>query len=227
MKKDNFSNKIFKHPIVATDVVIFTIDEGKLKTLLIKMKKSPFENCWASPGGLVKTNESIDQAANRHLYEKTGLKNIFLEQLYTFGEVKRDPYGRVVSVTYFSLMPNKGLKLKTSQDYDGLEWFDVKDLPKLAYDHKNIIKMAVQRLQTKLEYTNVICNLLAKEFTMREIQKAYEVILDRELDKRNFQKKIHSLNIIKKTNKKTIGEAYRPAILYKFQDRKTKNIQIL
>ncbi len=227
MKKIKFIEKTFDHPIPAVDIVIFTIDNEKLKVLLIKMKKTPYEKCWAAPGGLVRTEESIDKAAKRSLFDKTGVKDIFLEQLYTFGKVNRDPFGRVVSIAYYALIPSKGIKLKTTDEYDGVEWFGIKDLPDLAYDHKEIINLAIKRLQAKLEYTNIVCNLLPKEFTMREMQKVYEIILNRKFDKRNFQKKIHSLGMIKKTDKKTAGDAYRPATLYTFIEKKQKIIQIL
>lgn len=227
MKKIKFVEKSFEHPIPAVDVAIFTVDEEELKVLLIKMKKKPFKDCWAAPGGLVRTEESVDQAAKRSLYSKTGVKNVFLEQLYTFGRIDRDPFGRVVSVAYFALIPSKGLSLKTTEEYGGVEWFRVNKLPKLAYDHKEIIEMAADRLRAKLEYTNIVCNLLPKEFTMTEMQKTYEIILGRKLDKRNFRKKIMSLNLIKKTNKKTIGEAHRPASLYKFIKKSPQVVQML
>ena len=227
MKKIKFVEKTFAHPIPAVDIVIFTVYQEKLKVLLIKMKKAPYEKCWAAPGGLVRTEESVDKAAKRSLFDKIGVKDIFLEQLYTFGKVNRDPFGRVVSVAYYALIPSKGIRLKTTKEYGGVEWFDIKKLPDLAYDHKEIINLAIKRLQAKLEYTNIICNLLPKEFTMREMQKVYEIILSRKFDKRNFQKKIHSLGMIKKTDKKTIGDAYRPAALYTFIEKKQKIIQIL
>ncbi|MEA1963468.1 MAG: NUDIX domain-containing protein [Patescibacteria group bacterium] len=227
MAKIKFVEKTFAHPIPAVDIVIFTIEQEKLKVLLIKMKKVPYEKCWAAPGGLVRTEESVDLAAKRSLFDKTGVKDIFLEQLYTFGRVDRDPFGRVISVAYYALIPSKGIKLKTTEEYSRVEWFDIKNLPDLAYDHKEIISLAIKRLQAKLEYTNIICNLLPKEFTISELQKVYEIILNRKLDKRNFQKKIHSLGMIKKIDKKTTGDAYRPAALYTFIEKKQKIIQIL
>lgn len=227
MKKVQFVEKTFEHPIPAVDMVIFTVDEDKLKVLVIKMKKAPYENCWALPGGLVRTEESVEQAARRTLHSKTGVKNIFLEQLYTFGEINRDPFGRVVSIAYFALVSSNGLKLKTSEEYEGIEWVDVKNLPKMAYDHRKIVSVAVERLQGKLEYTNIVCNLLPREFTMMELQKTYEVILDKEFDKRNFQKKIHALKIVKKTNNMTVGKAHRPAALYEFIDKNPKIIQMM
>lgn len=219
--------KNFKYVVIATDIVIFTIDEGELKVLMIKMKKDPFKGMWAVPGGLVRVNESVDDSAKKHLKNKTGVDNVYLEQLYTFGEVDRDPLGRVVSVAYFALIPNNSIALKTTEEYEKVDWFSIKKLPKLAYDHHKIVKMAVERLKAKLEYSNIVYGLLPKEFTLTELQKMYELILEKELDKRNFRKKILSLNIIKNTNKRTIGEASRPAELYKFISTKPKIVEII
>lgn len=219
--------KNFKYAVIATDIVIFTISEGELKVLMIKMKKDPFQGMWAVPGGLVHINESVDDSAKRHLKNKTGVDNVYLEQLYTFGGVDRDPLGRVVSVAYFALIPSNGISLKTTEEYEGVDWFSVKNLPKLAYDHYEIVKMATERLKAKLEYSNIVHGLLPKEFTLTELQKTYELILEKELDKRNFRKKLLSLGIIKNTSKKTVGEASRPAELYKFISTKPQIVEII
>jgi len=152
---------------------------------------------------------------------------LYLEQLYTFGGVNRDPFGRVVSVAYIGMLPTSEIKTKTTEEHKKIEWFSVDKLPLLAYDHKKILKLAISRLQSKLEYTNIICNLLPEEFTLTEMQKAYEIILKKELDKRNFRKKIDSLNFIKETGINTVGGAHRPAKLYKFINKKVQNIEIL
>ncbi len=217
----------YKHAVIATDIIIFTVKESALKVLLIKMKKDPFKNHWAMPGGLVKADESVDMAAKRHLEDKTGVKDLFLEQLYTFGKVNRDPFGRVVSVSYFALIPQAEMKLKTTKEYEDIKWFSVNDLPELAYDHKEMLELGISRLRSKLEYTNIVCNLLPKEFTLAEMQNIYELILNKEIDKRNFRKKIETLKIVKDTGKKTSGKAHRPAKIYKFKDNETKNLQII
>jgi len=220
--------KTFKHAVIAVDTVIFTIKDDKLQVLLIKMKKEgPYIGSWAMPGGLVLPKESIDDAAERHLKDKTGLKDVYLEQLYTFGDVDRDPFGRVVSVAYVALTSISGLNLKTTERYADVSWFSVNKLPQLAYDHKEIIKYAVNRLCAKLEYTNVVYSLLPVEFTLSELQKTYEIILDKELDKRNFRKKILSLYLVEKIGKKTIGGAHRPADLYRFKKRVPQMVEIL
>lgn len=217
----------YKFAVIASDVVIFTVKEEKLNILLIKMKKKPYADYWAAPGGLVKPEESVDGAARRLLSDKTGVKNVYLEQLYTFGEVNRDPFGRVVSVSYFALIPSDGVRLKTTEEYADVKWFPIDKLPKLAYDHKKIIDYAFQRLKSKLEYTNVVYSLLPEEFTLGELQKMYEIILGRDLDKRNFRKKIFSLSLVEKTGHREIGISHRPAELYSFKNKKLEIIQII
>jgi 8-oxo-dGTP diphosphatase len=223
---DNMLKK-YEFAVIATDVVIFTIFENNLKVLLIKMKKNPFSGMWAAPGGLVKSDESIDKAAVRILMEKSGVKNVYLEQLYTFGEVERDPFGRVVSVAYYALIPSDGITLKTTEEYGEIKWFDMENLPKLAYDHEDILKTALQRLRSKLEYTNIVYSLLPSEFTLTELQKTYEIILDRKIDKRNFRKKVIGLKLVENIGKKMVGKANRPAQLYKFIQKKLQMVEIL
>lgn len=217
----------YQFAVIAVDVVIFTVLDGELRVLLIKMKKKPFENCWASPGGLVKPEESVDEAAKRHLKLKTGVTNVYLEQLYAFGDVKRDPFGRVVSIAYFALVSPSGIKLKTTKEYDDIKWFPIDKLPRLAYDHKEIINYALARLRAKLGYTNIVYGLLPDEFTLSELQKTYEIILEKKLDKRNFRKKISSLKFVKKIGKRALRGKNRPAKLYMFADKKPKIVEIL
>jgi len=219
--------KKYKFVVIATDVVIFTLKEGQLQVLLIKMKKAPYEKYWALPGGMIKAKESINEAAKKHLFNKTGVKNVYLEQLYTFGRADRDPFGRVVSVAYFALMPFNGLKLKTTREYSEVNWFPVERLPLLAYDHREMITLAKKRLQAKLSYTNIVYSLLSKEFTLSDLQKVYEMILGKKLDKRNFCKKIFALKLLKKTGAERRGKAFRPAKLYEFVRRQLEVIQIL
>jgi 8-oxo-dGTP diphosphatase len=220
--------KTIKYATVATDIVLVAVDNKQLKILLIEMKRKPYTGLWAIPGGMVNPDESVDQAAERHLANKTGLKNIYMEQLYTFGEVKRDPFGRVVSVAYLALLPDiSKLSIKTNSEYTAIAWHNINHLPKLGYDHKAIAKLAIERLRSKLAYTNIVYGLLPNEFTQADLQKVYEIILGRGLDKRNFRKKILSLGLIKPTGKNTLGEAHRPAKLYKFVSREPRAIEIL
>lgn len=217
----------YKFAVIATDVVIFTVQKRELKVLLIKMAKAPYSGFWACPGGLVKPNESVDEAARRHLLAKAGVKDVHLEQLYTFGQVDRDPFGRVVSVAYFALIPISGVRLKTTKEYADVAWFPVKKLPNLAYDHRQVIKVATERLKNKLGYSSIVYSLLPREFTLGQLQEIYEVILGRALDKRNFRKKVLSLNLVRKTGRKKVGEANRPASLYEFVNRSAQRAEIL
>ncbi|MBX4205032.1 MAG: NUDIX hydrolase [Candidatus Doudnabacteria bacterium] len=217
----------YNYAVIATDIAIFTMQNEQLKVLLIKMKKAPYTGSWALPGGLIKGDENLDDAAERILLDKAGLSHVYLEQLYTFGRVDRDPFGRVVSVSYFALIPNSGITPKTSSEYSEIAWFSVKNLPKLAYDHKEIVQAAIQRLQSKLSYTNIIYGLLPKEFTLGELQTIYEIILGKKLDKRNFRKKILSLKLVKKLNRKKSTGPNRPAELYCFTQSKPQLVDIL
>lgn len=219
--------KKYKFAVIAVDVVIFTIFNQELKVLLIKLKKKPFLGHWAAPGGLVQPDESVNEAAKRHLKSKTGVTNVYLEQLYAFGEVGRDPFGRVVSIAYFALISPSGIKLKTTKEYDDIKWFPIDKLPRLAYDHKEITDYAVSRLRSKLEYTNIVYGLLPNAFTLGELQKTYEIILKKKLDKRNFRKKIFSLKFVKKAGKRILRGKNRPAELYSFTDRRPKIVNIL
>ena len=220
-------NKQNTHGVkVAVDIVIFTVRDNALKVILIQMKKKPFTGMWAFPGGLIDPKESLDAAAKRELAEKTGVCNVYLEQLYTFGDPKRDPYGRVVSVTYFALINDKNVKLSTTSKYSDIDWFDIRKLSKLAYDHGDIAKYAIKRLQWKLEYTNIVYSLLPRSFTLSELRCVCEIILGRSLDRRNFQRKIHSLKLLQKTQGHKMGK-HRPAMLYEFKVRKPIIVEVL
>ncbi|MBI1746772.1 MAG: NUDIX hydrolase [Acidobacteria bacterium] len=214
------------YPKAAVDVLIFSIRDLGLKIVLIKMKKPPFAGVWTLPGGLVRLNESIDQAAVRELEEKTGLKNVYLEQLYTFGDVKRDPLSRVISVAYFALINSEGISLQTTPKYSAIDWFNVKELPTLVYDHSEMLKVALQRLRAKLQYTNVVYNLLPPTFTLGELRRIYEIMLDCQLDKRNFCKKFLSLGLLKSTDLRREGP-HRPAQLWSFKQRTPTIVEIL
>lgn len=219
--------KKYQFAAIATDVVIFTMQNNLLKVLLINMKKPPFTDFWACPGGLVKPDESVEESAKSHLLEKTGVKGIYLEQLHTFGRVDRDPFGRVVSVAYFALASSDNINLSTTKEYKDVAWFPVKKLPKLAYDHLEVISKAVERLKQKLEHSNIVYTLLPKHFSLGDLQNIYELILDRNLDKRNFRKKVLSLNMVRETKGKRVGQANRPARLYEFVNKNPQEIEVL
>src|SRR3989344_1214489 len=187
----------FKKPSVTVDIIIFTIKNNDLKVLLVKRDIEPFKGKWAIPGGFVRMDESLEEAAKRELQEETGVKEIYLEQLYTFGDPKRDPRGRVITVSYMALVNSEKIKLEATTDVSEAQWFSVKKLPSVAFDHKKILDYAFQRLKWKFEYTTVAFSLLSKEFTISKIQRIYEMVFNKQFDKRNFAKKILSLNILK------------------------------
>jgi 8-oxo-dGTP diphosphatase len=211
--------------LVAADIVAFAFFNNHLRVLLVKRKYEPGIADWAIPGGFVRETENLEESAVRELKEETGLaKNCYLEQLYTFGKVKRDPRARVISVAYLALIaePEK-IKLKASDDAVDAAWFPLTDLPKLAFgeSHREILNYAGQRLKWKFEYTNVAFSLLHKEFTLTELQRLYEAVYSRKLDKRNFRKKVLSLDLIEQTDK-TKQEFGRPAQLYRARTTKLK-----
>lgn len=214
------------YPRVAVDAVLFSISEGALRALLVKIKKGPFAGRWAFPGGLVEVGESLDEAARRELYEKTGVQDLYLEQLYTFGDAHRDPTAHTVAVAYFALVPCGGQALHSGEKYADIGWFPVRALPQLAYDHNAIAASALQRLQAKLGYTNIVYSLLPREFSLAELQEIYEVILDRRLDRRNFRRKILALGLLRSLQKTRRG-AHRPAALYTFTRRSPTNVEVL
>jgi 8-oxo-dGTP diphosphatase len=211
----------YDKPSVTVDVIIFTIQDTQLHILLIRRKVWPFENDWALPGGFVKMKESLEEAAKRELLEEAGIENVYLEQLYTFGEPARDPRTRVITVAYFALIPSPNLTLTATTDASEAKWFSINDLPNLAFDHGEIIKYSLERLKSKINYTTIAASLLPDSFTLTQLQKVYEVILGENLDKRNFRKKILSLDLIEETKEINKGNPHRPAKLYRF---KTKQV---
>jgi 8-oxo-dGTP diphosphatase len=206
-------------PALAVDTLIFTIRDGKLMVLLIEIGSGPYKDKWALPGGLVQLNETLDTTAKRVLKQKAGLRGIYMEQLYTFSGLKRDARGRIVSVAYFALVDSGDFKLKTMDYYSDIDWVDVNKLPKMAFDHKEIIQYGLERLRAKIEYSNIIYALLPELFTLTQMQNIYEIILGKEIDKRNFRKRILSLGILTETKKVISGAKHRPAKLYKFKKR--------
>jgi len=207
----------YPHPSVTVDVVIFTLREDDLQALLIKRRHPPGEGTWAIPGGFVEIGESLEEAALRELEEETGVRDVYLEQLYTFGDPRRAPRGHIITVAYFALVPAVAIDPRAGSDAAATGWWSVYDLPPLAFDHTDILAYALQRLRYKLEYTAVGFEFLPETFTLSELQTAYEIILGEGLDKRNFRRKILSANIIEKTGQYRSGEG-RPARLYHFRD---------
>jgi 8-oxo-dGTP diphosphatase len=206
----------YHYPAISVDVIIFTLRDDDLQVLLVRRKNPPFEGRWAIPGGFVEEDESLEAAARRELNEETGVRDLYLEQLYTFGDPKRDPRGRVITIAYFALAP-ASLTVQAGDDASDARWWSVYELPKLAFDHNLILKYALQRLRYKLEYTAAGFQLLPPSFTLTEIQKAYEIVLGEPLDKRNFRRRILEGNIIEETGELTVSRG-RPAKLYRFRE---------
>lgn len=205
---------------VTTDIVIFTIEDDQLKVLLIKRAHEPFKGKWALPGGFLLQNEPPEKAASRVLEGKAGISNIYTEQLYTFAGSGRDPRGNIITISYFALAPIDKIKISESSKTQMPTFHPIKKLPKLAFDHGRIITYALKRLQAKLEYTNAAYSILSQYFTFNQLQKTYEIILGRKLDKRNFRKKFMMLGLIKQTQKVLKGTRQRPAKLFQFTSRK-------
>lgn len=187
----NYSYK-YPHPAVTTDVVLFSTQNSQLKLLLIKRGQEPYKNQWALPGGFLDIDEDLEICAKRELAEETGITDIYLEQLYTFGKPGRDPRERVISVAYLAILGHGSIAASAGDDAAEVEWFSVQHLPSLAFDHADVINMALQRLAAKLNYSTLALQFLPERFSLAEIQKIYEIILGHTLDKRNFRKWILS-----------------------------------
>ena len=201
---------------VTIDIVVFTVHEQRLKVLLIRRGIAPFEGAYALPGGFVLASETLEAAAFRELREETGTVDVYLEQLYTFGDPGRDPRGRVVTVAYYALVPTNRSPLLAGTDAASAGWFAVAELPPLAFDHGRIVQYAVDRLRGKLEYSNVGFQLLPEKFTLGALQLLHEAILGKPLDKRNFRRKILSLGVLKPLKEK-LATGRRPAELFAFR----------
>ncbi|HEU4647741.1 MAG TPA: NUDIX domain-containing protein [Gemmatimonadales bacterium] len=201
---------------VTVDVVIFAIRDETLQVLLVQRGVAPFQGRWALPGGFIREDESLEAAALRELGEETGLRDVYLEQLYTFGAPKRDPRGRVITVAYYALIGAGNRVLTAGTDAAAARWWPAGSPPPLAFDHRDILDYAIERLRNKLEYTTVGFQLLPKRFTLTQLQRVYEAILGRALDKRNFRRKMELLGILTPLDEWAREGPSRPAQLYTF-----------
>ncbi len=215
-KAHGYDPSKYERPSVTVDVVMMSLRQQDLQVLLIKRRSWPCEGMWAIPGGFVNMDEALETAAKRELQEETGVQDVYLEQLYTFGDPGRDPRTRVITVVYFALLPSQHLQIRAADDALDVGWFPVHQLPPLAFDHDKILNYALERLRGKLEYTTIAFSLLPAQFTLRELQRVYEIILHRKLDKRNFRKKILATGILEDTGAKKMEGTHRPARLYRF-----------
>ena len=214
----------YARPALTVDCVVFGLDQDDLKVLLIQRDLPPFVGRWALPGGFVHVGESVEDAAKRELIEETGVKRVFLEQLYTFGDPGRDPREHVVTVAYYALVRLSEHRLQAATDARNAAWFAIKDIPKLAFDHRKILLLAHKRLQSKVRYQPIGFELLPNKFPLRTLQNFYELILERDLDKRNFRKKILSMDVLEELDEMETDVSHRAARLYRFDKQKYKTL---
>lgn len=218
----------YPRPGLCVDAVVFGFDDEDLKVLLIQRGVEPFKDLWALPGGFVLMHESLEEAVRRELAEETALENVFLEQLYTFGDVNRDPRGRVISVAYYGLVKLADYSVAAATDARHAAWFPMSDVPKLAFDHFEILTAAHRRLQAKVRYKPIGFELLPRKFTLSQLQHLYETILERQLDKRNFRKKILSMaegELLIDTGETQQDVSHRAARLFSFNQKKYRALE--
>src|SRR5215831_6613901 len=218
-------NYQYPRAALTVDCVVFGFDEGDLKVLLIERGLEPFKGRWALPGGFVRVDETVDAAARRELAEEAGLTNVFLEQLYTFGAVDRDPRERAVSVAYYALVKLSEHKAKAATDAANAKWFPVSKVPKLAFDHAGILATAVERLKGKVRYQPIGFELLPPKFTLSQLQHLYEAVLGTALDKRNFRKKVLSFGLLMPLRETQMTGRHRPAQLFRFNTGKYEKLR--
>ena len=216
----------YERPGLTVDCVIFGLDleSESLNVMLIERALEPFAGKWAIPGGFVHKGESLPQAAIRELREETGITDVFLEQLYSFGDPKRDPRGWVVSVAYFALVSPDQHPAQADTDAREARWFAVNKVPRLAFDHAQILEVALARLRGKLTYAPIGFELLPQKFTIKQLQKLYEVVLGTQLDNRNFRKKIFAMDVLRELDEIQKGVPHRAARLYKFDEKKYRQL---
>src|SRR5262245_60935772 len=216
----------YERPALTVDCVVFGLDleEASLKVMLIERDAEPFAGVWAIPGGFVRSNETLIEAATRELQEETGITDVFLEQLFTFGDPGRDPRGWVVSVGHYAMVSPDKHEIHAATDARQARWFPVTALPRLAFDHKQILETALGRIRGKLTYAPLGFELLPEKFTIKQLQKLYEIVLGEKLDNRNFRKKIFAMDVLRELDEMQKGVPHRAARLYKFDERKYKQL---
>lgn len=219
MAKDKYLDSL------SIDCVIFGFNEGELKILLIKRAGEPQKGKWALPGGFVGKNENLNDSAKRILEELTGLKNIYMEQFHSFGDVKRYPLHRVVSIAYYALIKIDAYRIRPAANAEEVKWFPVSKVPRLVFDHNEILKEGFERLQNNVKYHPIGFELLPEKFTLTQLQSLYEAVLGKELDKRNFRKKILSMDLIVKLNESQTNVAHRAARFFKFDKKRYQELQ--
>lgn len=223
--KKNTSMEIKQNIKIAVDAIVFGYQQNKLFVLLIQQKFGTNSNSWALPGGLVLENEPLIDAVKRELLEETNVKINYLEQLYTFGDdINRDSRNRVISVAYFALVDSSKFDIKADTDAEKVKWTPTNEIPTLAFDHNAIVNKAIERLKSKLTYKPIGFDLLPKEFLFSELENLYCTILEKEIDRRNFRKKVLSFKMIEETEKFGNKKSGRPAKLFRFNELKYKQL---
>ncbi len=219
-------NPMYKNIGIHVITTLFTVERGVIKVLLVKRTNNPFKGLWALPSGALYNNELLITGASRELYEKTGIKNIDLEFTGLFDDINRSNLKRMIGISFIGVIDsNKVNLLKNTLKTDNADWVSINKIPNLAYDHNIIINKSLEELKSKILSTNILKTLFPQEFTMPEIQKVYEAILNKKFDRRNFRKKLLSLNIIDDTNKEIKFEGRKPAKVYIFKNNiDNKNI---
>jgi 8-oxo-dGTP diphosphatase len=210
---------------LSVDCIIFGFDEHEVKILLIERAAEPSKGMWALPGGFVEPEEDLDNAARRVLEELTGLSNIYMEQVMTFGDVSRYPLGRVISVAYYALVKTEDYMLKASSLATDARWHSLSKAPKLVFDHNEILHAGLEKLKRRVRYQPIGFELLPKKFTLTQLQKLYEAILGITLDKRNFRKKMLSMDLIVKLDESETNVAHRAARYFRFDKSKYSALQ--
>lgn len=214
----------YPRPAVTTDCAIFGFDGEDLKILLIERGIEPFKNRWALPGGFIELDEDADNCAHRKLVQETGLENIFIEQLYTFSGVDRDPRYRVISIAYYALVKLSDYKAQAGIDTENVQWYSITELPDLAFDHHQILQMAIERLKSKIKYQPIGFELLPEKFTLPELLNLYQTVLQTKLDDRNFRKKILGYGLLNDTGETQRGARNRAPKLYSFDKQRYEEL---
>ena len=214
----------YPRPAVTTDCVIFGFDGGELKVLLIERNIEPYKDYWALPGGFINMDEDAETCARRKLQEETALEHVYIEQLFTFSSVGRDPRYRVISIAYYALVKLSDYPAQAGSGAGHVKWFPLSEVPALAFDHAAILEMAKQRLKGKIKYQPIGFELLPEKFTLPELHRLYEMILEISIDRRNFRKKMLGFNLLIDHNEWVKGAPNRAAKLYSFDKRKYEEL---
>lgn len=216
----------YPKPAVTVDCVIFGYEKNSLKLLLIKRALEPFKGKWALPGGFVKMDETLDEAAQRELTEETGLQQVYMEQMFTFGAIDRDPRDRVISIAYLALVNlSDAAQVKGDTDAEEAAWYDVNELPKLAFDHQEIVKLALERLRGKITYQPIVFELLPKKFVFSDLENIYATILQMDINRRNFRTKMMATGLVEELNEYMTNVSFRPPKLYRYNRKKYEKMK--